>query len=430
VNDDTTLSKEDDAYLLHFAETAFFPDHPKRIGVAVSGGSDSMAVLHLFARAAPHRGCVVHAVTVNHGLRAEAAQEVEFVAAFCAKLGVSHDGLVWQHGDISGNLQDQARRARYCLISEWARANDIGHVALGHTADDQAETVLMRLARGAGVDGLSGIRHDFDHNGVRFDRPYLSHTRADLQEYLIRNDVIWIEDPSNHDLAYQRVKARKALALLKPLGINVETLSQVSENMCSAKRALEHYTHVESGNLANQDRGDLILTLSPIPPVPEEIERRLLVAGIRWVSGAPYPPRYSALIEMDVAFCEADTFTLSGCILTIDRGNGILNQKLRITREWNAVKDIATPTNQIWDGRWQLTGPHAPGLEIRALGEAGLTDCPDWRETGLPRRSLIASPAIWRGETLVSAPIAGYGSGWQAKLGAARNDFAAFLIGR
>ncbi|MGB7261684.1 MAG: tRNA lysidine(34) synthetase TilS, partial [Albidovulum sp.] len=155
---DRPSSDGDDAFLLHVAEHAFRSETPDVIAVAVSGGSDSMALLSLFARIQARRGGQLRAVTVDHRLRPEAADEAQAVAAFCQKINVQHDILVWDHGEITGNLQDQARRARYGLIGEWAQRSGIGHIVLGHTADDQAETFLMGLAREAGIDGLSGMR--------------------------------------------------------------------------------------------------------------------------------------------------------------------------------------------------------------------------------------------------------------------------------
>ena len=130
---------------------------PPALGVAVSGGSESTALLiHLHDWAGP-RGVALHAVTIDHGLRPEAAAEAAGVAALCARLAVPHDTLPWRW-DGRGNLPDAARRGRQALISDWAAARGIADVALGHTADDQAETLLMRLGRGSGVDGLAAMR--------------------------------------------------------------------------------------------------------------------------------------------------------------------------------------------------------------------------------------------------------------------------------
>ena len=112
----------------------------------------------------------------------------------------------------------------------------------------------------------------------------------------------------------------------------------------------------------------------------------------------------------------------TGCFI---RAN---NMTVRITREFKAVEEVAGPTSEVWDSRWLLDGPHAPGLEIRALGEA-VKECPGWRETGLPRQSLMASPAVWRGDTLVAAPLAGFGEGWSASA-TSRGTFAQILLSR
>jgi tRNA(Ile)-lysidine synthase len=120
---------------------------PERLGIAVSGGGDSIALMHLLHRIASDEGVALFAATVDHGLRAESADEARTVAKQAAALGIPHDTLRWQGWDGAGNLQDHARQARYALLKEWAKRNDISAIALGHPADDQAETLLMRLAR-------------------------------------------------------------------------------------------------------------------------------------------------------------------------------------------------------------------------------------------------------------------------------------------
>ena len=133
---------------------AFLPHPPQVLGVAVSGGSDSMALLHLMHEFCQINKIELQAVTVDHRLRPEAAQEAAHVARQCAEMGLPHDTLIWQDWSGEGNLQNAARNARYHKMACWAGTRGIDTIAVGHTADDQAETVLMRLARRSGVDGL------------------------------------------------------------------------------------------------------------------------------------------------------------------------------------------------------------------------------------------------------------------------------------
>ena len=135
----------------------FLPSTPKRLGLAVSGGSDSMALMYLVSNWVADMDIDVEVVSVDHGLRPDAADEAQMVAGVAAQLGLRHSILRWRDWDRQGNLQDAARRARRRLIAEWAKAREIRHICLGHTLDDQAETVLMRLVRGSGVDGLAGM---------------------------------------------------------------------------------------------------------------------------------------------------------------------------------------------------------------------------------------------------------------------------------
>jgi len=179
---------------------------PGPLGVAISGGGDSTALLLLLHAA---RRAVL-AVTVDHGLRPESAAEAAAVGALCAARGIPHDTLVWAEGPESGNLQARARQARRRLIADWARGRGIGDVALGHTLDDQAETVLLRLARGSGVDGLAAMAAVAEGDGVRWHRPLLGIGRGALRDWLRGEGVAWIDDPSNEDPRFDRVRVRAA----------------------------------------------------------------------------------------------------------------------------------------------------------------------------------------------------------------------------
>ncbi|MCF6315195.1 MAG: tRNA lysidine(34) synthetase TilS [Marinosulfonomonas sp.] len=365
-----------------------------------------MALLHLLHRWAAEKGVDLQAVTVDHGLREAAAKEAKGVAAFCAGLGIAHTKLNWTGWDGKGNLQDQARRARYRLMTKWATARGIETVALGHTADDQAETFLMRLARGSGVDGLSGMQQRRKADGIEWVRPALLLYRQQLRDHLVRHNIDWIDDPSNEDERFERVKARKVLKALAPLGIDVERLAGTAQDLQLARQALAIQTQDAATNIATIQGSDVLLVREMFNLLPPEIHSRLLSHALRWVSKTEYRPRRLALNDTEVALRLRKSSTLNGCKITWSK------TEIRITREHQAVKDSVCASDAIWDKRWQFTGPHAKDLEIRALGAAGLAECPDWRSTDLPRASLLATPAVWRNQTLIAAPLAGLSNGW------------------
>ena len=380
------------------------------IGLAVSGGGDSQALAALAADWARGEVRTLAAVTIDHGLRPEAGAEAAAVAAFCRELGVSHDILRWTGWDGKGNLQDAARRARRDLIAKWARDRGITAVATGHTRDDQAETLLMRLARGSGVDGLAAMARTRNLGGITWHRPLLGVSRAALRDYLTLEGIAWVEDPSNDDERFDRVKARRALAALAPLGIDMSGLARTAGRMALARRALEAQTQDLARGAARADRGDVVLKWAALQGAPQEIRDRLIAHVLMWVSGAEYRPRLSALEDAIAALAAARSHVLAGCRI---RAEGA---QRRVTRELAAVADKRAKPGEIWDGRWRLVGPETAKAHVAPLGETGIRDCPHWRDTGLPRSSLIASPAVWDHDRLISAPLAGFEMGWKAEL--------------
>jgi len=408
----------EDAALLLCADICFAPQRPERIGIAVSGGGDSMAMLHVFARWSAQTGHPIAAVTVDHGLRPESRAEAEMVADHCRKMGVTHDILTWQKREGAGNLAAAARDGRYGLMAGWARENGIGGIVVGHTIDDSAENFLMRLGRAAGIDGLAAMKPVFERDGMTWARPLWQQSRAALRSYLRRHNITWVDDPSNDDPKYLRTKARAILPQLADVGIDAQGLHHTAVALRQAQAALAQYTRQEAEKHLRQDAGDVLIPLTFPPDVPEDIVRRLTAAALQWVGSAPYPPRkiFAGILAQGMA--QQSQMTLAGCLITRHHDH------YRITREYNAVKDAVTPLGVAWDKRWQLEGPPQTGLEVRALGEA-VAEIPDWRETGVPRRSLMASPAVWQGETLMAAPVAGYNRAWRARIVA---DFSSFLL--
>ena len=410
------------ADILNIVKSQFHNAPPSKLGIAVSGGGDSVALLHVLSRCFEPGQTELFAATVDHGLRPEAAQEARQAGDLASSLGIPHQTLNWTGWDGSGNLQDQARRARYRLLAEWARAHDIPVVALGHTADDQAETVLMRLIRSAGVTGLAAMPVRRTMHGIGLFRLLLGITRSQLRSYLTQNDLSWAEDPSNDDLRYDRIKARRALEVLAPLGLTAQALAGVAHNMTQAREALDWYSFIAARDIVTIIGGDVVLDLNKFRTLPNEIARRLLQHALVWISGADYGPRRTALAETLTAMKVGKSATLSGC--------RVLRQGARIwiCREYNAVRRTHSPCDQIWDGRWRVLGGETLGCEVRPLGPRGLMLTPDWRETGIPNAALAASPSVWHGDDLVAAPLAGVANGWAAELAGGSEEFFSSLL--
>lgn len=399
-----------DADLLAVIADALPPRPGGHICVAVSGGGDSVALLHLMVRACRDRGMQVSAVTVDHRLRPGSAGEAAEVAALCRALRVRHETLAWDHGKIAGNLMEAARNARMSLIAQWARGQGVDCIALGHTADDQAETFLMALSRASGLDGLIGLRPTWQAEGALWSRPLLGTTRADLRTYLRRHGIPWAEDPTNDDPRFERVRARRVMAALAPLGIDAGRIGRTQGHLRDAKRALDEALALAVAAHVADAAGALRVDRAGFGRLPRDLQRQLLNAAVAWVSGIALPPRAEKQVNLLAAAREGREVTVHGCRL---RHQG---DRLLLAREFRAVAALDGPTDVPWDLRWHLEGPHDPALALRALGPGGLRACPDWRRAGLPREVLIATPAVWRGETLVAAPLAGWPQGWTAKV--------------
>jgi len=412
-----------EADLLGLSEDQLGPKPLARLGVAVSGGSDSVALLCALQRWAQTRGTEVSVISIDHGLRPAAREEVRFVGDLCARLGVDDHVEFWTGWDGGGNLQNAARMARYQLIADWAVGNDIDDVALGHTANDQAETVLMRLARGSGVDGLSGMAARRVQHGITWIRPLLTARRRDLRAYLRARGETWIEDPSNDDDAFERVRMRDALALLEPLGLTVDALAQVASHMRSARTALDWQTFLAAREIVLIDLGTMRLSLSPFRALPEEIARRLLVRAIMWIGGRDYAPRRASVETALQAIWSGQTVTLDG--VQVERAEG----EVWLFREYAAVRDLPAELGDLWDDRWTVTGPEDdPELEVRALGPEGLRQVKDWRDLGLPRAALLSMPGVWDAETLIAAPILDGDEAWQVEIEDGADTFYAALL--
>ncbi|MGB1235369.1 MAG: tRNA lysidine(34) synthetase TilS [Planktomarina sp.] len=364
-------------------------DPKRRIAVAVSGGSDSLALLHRVHAASLN----VIAVTVDHGLRDTAASEIAMVADQCTALHVPHHVIALNHLNDGSNLQARARAARYTALSDWAQAQGITQIAIGHTQDDQAETFMLRLARGSGLDGLSAMAASWDQNGVTFLRPVLGRSRQDLRDWLTGKGLTWADDPSNADPRFDRVKMRQALAVLD---IDPARIADAAHHLKDAKAVVDDAVKDAFQRAGRIIDGNVMLNLEILSTARDTVIHRLIARLVQWIGNSDYPPRFDDLRR---ALADGGKRTLHGVIWETN------DHHLRLSREYAAVQGVTTGQ---WDGRWRFTNA-TDTQTTRALGPDGLKQCPDWRASGYKHAQLWAAPSLWGGNQLIAAPHAHFG---------------------
>ena len=391
---------------------ALSPQTP--IAVAVSGGADSMALLHLTCRwldANSQRDSLL-ALTVDHGLRDASAGEARQVAGWCQALGVSHQILHWRGNKPHSDIQAAARQARYALLTEACRQKGINSLLLGHQFEDQAETFLMRLGRGSGVDGLAAMASVREWNGVRLLRPLLGISRQRLRTTLEAFGQPWIEDPSNNDQRFARVRARDVLEDLAKAGISPSRMVATARRMQRVRAALEHATAQLMREAVHWEQaGFAVLRPTPLFAAPEEIGLRMLARVLMAVGGQEYPPR---LVRLERLYGwlrqspKAGGRTLLGCRILL-KGDSIL-----IAREMAAIgPEIALIPGEyaVWDNRFQVCLASAgkfsdlSSCTVREVGSEGLMQLRDVLPKNLPPKIICqAMPGFWQGRHLLAAP--------------------------
>lgn len=241
-----------------------------QVGLAVSGGPDSMGLL-LLAHSAFSKA--IMAATVDHGLRPEAAAEAAYVGQICAERGISHT-ILTPETPITGSIQSAARGVRYRLLNDWADAHSLRWIATAHHADDQLETLLMRIARGSGIAGLSAIRERND----RIIRPLLGFTKAQLVAVCKEHGIAPCEDPSNENEDFDRVQVRNWLKSAPPL-LDAARVSRTVTALRQSHEALEWIAaKLEPERIALSENHGATLDPAGLPP---EIIRRLLIRALQ-----------------------------------------------------------------------------------------------------------------------------------------------------
>ena len=290
----------------------------RRMAVAVSGGVDSIALLHWLVEI----GADVVVLHVNHGLRPAAVVESEYVAATASKLGVPCHVLHWMGDKPTTGLEAAARTARYKLMTDFCHANNIEYLAVAHQSDDQIETFLMNLARGSGVNGLAGMRAVTVRDGIQILRPLLNVSRAELEKYCVDNNIKYFHDEMNDDTRYLRVRMRKNRHMLREmLGISDERILLAMQNLDRVRTASASDVASAVETVIDGDRA--IFSDSFLFDLGRDIGLQFIAALIQRIGGGEYQPRLKSLesaLDKLTADCK---FTLGRCVIR-RLGNRIL----------------------------------------------------------------------------------------------------------
>ncbi len=384
----------------------FAPFEPAPVlAVAVSGGPDSMALCLLAERWARARRGRIEAFTVDHRLRPESAAEARQVHRWLAAAGIAHRTLVWREPKPATGLPEAAREARYRLLTEAVARRGILHLLLAHHLDDQAETLLLRLGRGSGVDGLSAMAGVVELPALRLLRPLLAVPKARLVATLRAIGQGWVEDPGNRAETTARGRVRAALASLARDGIEPERLAATAARLGRARQALEQAT---TGLLARaaaiHPAGFLELEASVLAEAPDELRLRALARCLMAISGNTYPPRLERLERLDGTMFASGPrrgHTLHGCRIAPARSGWLVCREPAATP---APQALEPGISAFWDGRFRVETTLA-GLTVAALGEAGWRDvAAAGRRWGVPRLAAVALPALSDRHGLLAVP--------------------------
>jgi tRNA(Ile)-lysidine synthase len=368
--------------------------HEKIIGLAVSGGADSLALMLLYAAwDHPEKPAAV-VYTLDHGLRPEARGEAEMVVREAEKLGLAVRLLTWSGEKPRAGKQEAARTARYRLIGDAMRADGVRLLLTAHHRRDQAETLLMRLAHGSGVSGLGAMRRFSRVEDVDVFRPLLDISPDTLAAFVADAGLLPAIDPSNADPDYERTRWRNALVQLDELGLTEAELSRTAHRLQRIDRLAERVTDdFASAHLTRDDFGIVRLSRSAFVQAEAEIAIRVLARAMAAASGN----RSYALarIEALAARIASETrfaSTLGGARL--EARDNILLVYREAGRTGIAPVDLAPGRTHVWDGRFAIT-PAVPVLVEPATamtreGFAALTGTP----LAGPVAGLRAAPLI------------------------------------
>ncbi len=403
------------------AMAAFGPfEAAPRLAVAVSGGADSMALALLADDWARARGGRIHALTVDHGLRPGSGAEAARVGAWLGTLGIEHHVLTWAGTKPTTALQARARDARYALLGGWCRGAGVLHLLLAHQRRDQAETLFLRLASGSGPEGLAGMSAIVETPDARLLRPLLHVPPDALRAFLGERGQPWVEDPSNDDPRFARVRLRQAAPALAALGVTVETAARAADRFAAVRVALEAgAARLLTRAVRLDPAGFAVLSPEEFAVAPDEISVRALARVLAAVGGRLHSPSLEKTATLLAAARSRgdgnkSVATLAGCVFERQGGTWLARRE---DRGLPGPEPLAAGCRPAWDGRFDVTIPSPPKhpgapLTLAPLGEEGWRDivdhAPVLRDGWVPRTVRVVLPALFDRQGVVRVPHLGY----------------------
>lgn len=272
----------------------------KVVAVGVSGGADSLALAIWAAENAKNCGIKIVALTVDHKLRSESTDEALYVAKIMKSFGVEHHILTWEGEKPRNSIEEAARAARYNLIKNWCFEHGIKSVMVAHHQLDQAETFFMRLLRGSGLDGLCGMSAVSDYEGLQILRPFLQTPPQKLKDFLNKRNIKWVEDSSNQNEDFLRVKIRKFLPILEEkIGLDAEKITKAMSTLSRSKEYIETQTEkFIKNNCKNIYEIAMNVSCKTLEQTHEEITYRFFVSVLKKIGKKHYQPRAEDVIRL------------------------------------------------------------------------------------------------------------------------------------
>lgn len=299
-------------FVSHIEEKNWFSAGDGTCAVAVSGGGDSMALLMMLCEYLGAENVV--ALHFDHGLRDESEEEGQWLKGMVHTHGIGCEVQRWDHASLAGNKQQAARQARYNFFAEKCAELKLSSVAVAHNRDDIVETMLMRLGRGSGLKGLAAMEDEASIEGAPVVRPLMFASRQEIRDFLNEYDIPYLNDPSNEDDQFYRVRVRRLQATLDGSGISFEHMAASAKSLRRAEKTVQFYANQAYENCVTLDGTSAVLSLSVLD-MPEEVQLRVLERVILDVNPQPMAPRTSKRISVFAKMKSGDRkFSLGGVV--------------------------------------------------------------------------------------------------------------------